>query len=115
MKTPEQLSLEDAQKIAEESDYAFAAAGTDDNPINWGDAAAFVLEGYKACFAELTRWNNPYSKIEPSQNVIVKYAAIGRLDTPYYTIGSRHNGVWDCENTLATWAGFEIVGWREIY
>lgn len=107
MKTPEQLSLEDAQKIAEESDYAFAASETDCNPINWGDAAAFVLEGYKACFAELTRWNDPKEVLpEPNKDVLVKCSS-GQIQTDFYA--PELGGFFIEHSTYA-----KVIGWREM-
>ena len=107
MKTPEQLSLEDAQKIAEESDYAFAASETDCNPINWGDAAAFVLEGYKACFAELTRWNDPKEVLpEPNKDVLVKCSS-GQIQTDFYA--PELGGFFIEDSTYA-----KVIGWREM-
>ena len=41
------MNLDEADKLARETDYADAATHQDDNPINWGDAAAFFLEGYE--------------------------------------------------------------------
>jgi hypothetical protein len=41
------MNLDKADILARETDYADAATHQDDNPINWGDAAAFFLEGYE--------------------------------------------------------------------
>lgn len=43
----EEMTFDLAEKLAKETDYACEATHTDINPINWGDAAAFFLEGYK--------------------------------------------------------------------
>ena len=40
------MTLEEAEKLWPETDYAFEAASQNDNPINTGDATAFFLEGY---------------------------------------------------------------------
>ena len=40
------MTLEEAEKLWPETDYAFEAANQGDNPINTGDATAFFLEGY---------------------------------------------------------------------
>ena len=47
MKNRKAMTLDEAEKLAKQTDYAFAAAETESNPINWGDAAAFFLEGVK--------------------------------------------------------------------
>ena len=41
------MDLDKATDLARETDYADAATHTDVNPINWGDAGAFFLEGYE--------------------------------------------------------------------
>ena len=110
MKTPEQLSLEDAQKIAEESDYAFAASETDCNPINWGDAAAFVLEGYKACFAELTRWNDPKESVPDH-----KWAVLIKITTRIYDVGSYSSRMGRWLIGTDSFGRDEVLGWREIH
>ena len=110
MKTLAQFSLEDAQKIAEESDYAFAASETDCNPINWGDAAAFVLEGHKACLAELTRWHDP-KEIVPNH----KWAVLVKLTPSIYDVASYSTELerWIFVNYSLDRE--EIIGWREIH
>ena len=45
--TAERMTLDLAEKLAKQTDYACEATHTDINPINWGDAAAFFLEGYE--------------------------------------------------------------------
>ena len=40
------MTLEEAEKLWPETDYAFEAVNQNDNPINTGDASAFFLEGY---------------------------------------------------------------------
>ena len=40
------MTLEEAEKLWPNTDYAFEAANQDGNPINTGDATAFFLEGY---------------------------------------------------------------------
>ena len=42
------LTLAKAEKMAKNCGYAWDAAGQKDNPINWGDASAFFLEGWIA-------------------------------------------------------------------
>lgn len=49
------MNLDEADKLARETDYADAATHQDDNPINWGDAAAFFLEGYEHS-RKLNQW-----------------------------------------------------------
>jgi hypothetical protein len=52
------MNIDQAEKAAKQTDYAFAAAGTKENPINWGDASAFYLEGWHAAMmhaAEICR------------------------------------------------------------
>lgn len=39
------LTLDHAEHLARKTEYASIAAHQDINPINWGDAAAFFLEG----------------------------------------------------------------------
>jgi len=46
MKKLPELTLDDAEKLWPETDYADLAAEQKDNPINNGDASAFFLEGY---------------------------------------------------------------------
>lgn len=72
--------------------------------------------GAKQMQEELTRWNNPFVKDMPKDNMLVKYIAVGCPNEPYYTVGRREpSGWWDCENELATsHPRFEIVGWRPI-
>ena len=41
-------TLDEADVLVKQTDYAIEAAHTDINPINWGDAAAFYIEGFKA-------------------------------------------------------------------
>jgi len=41
------MDLDKATDLARETGYADAATHTDVNPINWGDAGAFFLEGYE--------------------------------------------------------------------
>ena len=108
MKTLAQFSLEDAQKIAEESDYAFAASETDCNPINWGDAAAFVLEGYKACLAELTRWNDP-NDIPDNDTPVIICTSPGIY---YIAAYDKQFDYWFTGN--GSFYRHEIIGWREI-
>ena len=40
------MTLEEAEKLWPETDYAYDAANQVDNPLNTGDATAFFLEGY---------------------------------------------------------------------
>ena len=108
MNTLAQFSLEDAQKIAEESDYAFAASETDCNHINWGDAAAFVLEGYKACLAELTRWNDP-NDIPDNDTPVIICTSPGIY---YIAAYDKHLNNWFTGN--GSFNRHEIIGWREI-
>jgi hypothetical protein len=46
------MNIDQAEKAAKQTDYAFAAAGTKENPINWGDASAFYLEGWHAAMMQ---------------------------------------------------------------
>lgn len=46
------MDLDKAEDIAKESDYADLATNQDDNPINFADAAQFVLVGYKQALKE---------------------------------------------------------------
>ena len=41
-----QLTLGQAEVLAKRCEYAWLAVNTINNPINWGDAAAFFLEGW---------------------------------------------------------------------
>jgi hypothetical protein len=41
------MNLDEAEKLARNTDYAVFASEQDPNPINFGDAAAFFLEGYE--------------------------------------------------------------------
>ena len=67
--------------------------------------------------AQPTKWNNPFAKDMPKDNVLVKYIAVGYPNNPYYTRGWREPfGRWNCENKLATdQPRFEIIGWRPIH
>ena len=40
------MTYEEAEKLWEETDYAFEATHQDENPINGPDASAVFLEGY---------------------------------------------------------------------
>ena len=40
------MTLKLAEKLAKNCGYAWDAKGTKENPINWGDASAFFLEGW---------------------------------------------------------------------
>jgi hypothetical protein len=41
------MTLDEAEELAKKTDYAWMATHTEEeNPINWGDAGAFFLEGY---------------------------------------------------------------------
>lgn len=75
------------------------------------------IAGAKNQRENLTRWNNPFVKDMPKDNVLVKYIVVGCPNKPYYTIGRREpSGWWDCENELApSQPRFEIIGWRPIY
>lgn len=81
------------------------------------DVRTAYLTGAEGNSKELTKWNNPFVKDMPKDNVLVKYIAVGCPNNPYYTIGRREpSGRWNCENKLATdQPRFEIVGWREIH
>ena len=41
------LTLKEAEVLAKRCEYAWLAAGQKENPINWGDASAFYLEGWE--------------------------------------------------------------------
>jgi hypothetical protein len=47
------MDLAEADKLARETDYALAATHQDTNQINWRDAAAFFIEGYKHAQKEI--------------------------------------------------------------
>lgn len=51
---PSEMTLEDAEIAAKETDYACFAFEPEDNEINFADAAAFYLEGWNACRSSLT-------------------------------------------------------------
>jgi len=40
------ITIDEADVLVFQTDYATEAAHTDINPINWGDASAFFIEGY---------------------------------------------------------------------
>lgn len=48
------MTLDEAEKLAMETDYAVFAVETDDNKINIADAGAFFLEGYEYAKKEMT-------------------------------------------------------------
>jgi len=52
---PSEMTLEDAEIAAKETDYACFAFEPEDNEINFADAAAFYLEGWNACRSRLTQ------------------------------------------------------------
>lgn len=115
MKTLAQFSLEDAQKIAEESDYAFAASETDCNPINWGDAAAFVLEGYKACLAELTRWHDPKEELPEERRDVEVKTDKGKVSVCNMDLDELGHRFWNVSRTNYMIPDANIIGWREIH
>lgn len=39
------MTLDEADILVKQTDYAFALV-EDDNPVNWADAAMFFMEGY---------------------------------------------------------------------
>jgi hypothetical protein len=45
-KTIPEISLDDAEILSHETDYADAAIIEEGNEINWADASFFFLEGY---------------------------------------------------------------------
>jgi hypothetical protein len=51
---PSEMTLEDAEKAAKETDYACFAVEPEGNEINYADAAAFYLEGWNAYRSRLT-------------------------------------------------------------
>ena len=40
------MTLDKADELVKKTDYYHLAAGTDENPINHGDAASFFIEGF---------------------------------------------------------------------
>lgn len=55
---PSEMTLEEAEIAAKETDYACFAVEPEGNEINFADAAAFYLEGWNACRSRLTNPNN---------------------------------------------------------
>ena len=51
---PSEMTLEEAEIAAKETDYACFAVEPEGNEINFADAAAFYLEGWNACRSRLT-------------------------------------------------------------
>ena len=51
---PSEMTLEEAEIAAKETDYACFAVEPEGNEINYADAAAFYLEGWNACRSRLT-------------------------------------------------------------
>lgn len=51
MKT-EHITIEDAEKMAQITDYAWIAVEEPGSEINWADAGAFYLEGFNAGYEE---------------------------------------------------------------
>jgi hypothetical protein len=50
---PSEMTLEEAEIAAKETDYACFAVEPEGNEINFADAAAFYLEGWNACRSRL--------------------------------------------------------------
>ena len=105
------------EEFAQEYAHSDEVNLTEYNEGNIETVEYAYMAGAKQMREELTRWNNPFVKDMPKDNVLVKYIAVGCPNEPYYTIGRRESsGWWDCENELATsQPRFEIVGWRPIH
>ena len=54
---PRELDLDKADVLVKQTDYAIEATHTDINPINWGDASAFFIEGTKWAIKEIIKRN----------------------------------------------------------
>jgi hypothetical protein len=52
---PSEMTLEEAEIAAKETDYACFAVEPEGNEINFADAAAFYLEGWNACCSRLSQ------------------------------------------------------------
>ena len=85
--------LDKAEKLARESEYAFLAAEQETNPINFADAAQFVLIG------------NIHATKIAAQNTFKIYQLADQLQSlvehawKYGTADKRHDVSWKDSNT----------------
>ena len=56
---PPPITLDEADKLVQQTDYIIEATHQDINPINLGDAAAFFIEGYEYCRSRMTCSEKP--------------------------------------------------------
>jgi len=89
------ITFEQAEIDCKKCGYAFAAAGTKENPINWGDATGFYLEGYNTAVdlanAEIQALNNHHQELGNKQDEYVKkcYNTINNLNEKLRTVADK--------------------------
>lgn len=54
-RVPDVPTLDEADVLVKSTNYAIEATHTDINPINWGDASAFYIEGFSKAIELITK------------------------------------------------------------
>jgi hypothetical protein len=76
------LTLKEAEVLAKRCEYAWLAAGQKENPINWGDASAFYLEGWEQGMKDAIAIIQGYKPKHGAKASNVKLTDAGGLERP---------------------------------
>lgn len=81
------------------------------------DVSQDFANGARSEHEKLTRWTDPNKKLpDENKNVLVKYIAVTKPNSYYYTVGLRYGkDQWYCESECLNYQNFKIIGWREIH